>query len=195
MEKEKKIQIIRAAAKRFDRHGLNKTTLDEIARDLRIGKATIYHYFSSKDDLFFQVLEWEGNLLLEELKNILSNTQITLSEKLELYFLSKENLQAKYKLVYDTVINILNDCSFERENLFFAKLNSEEEKFLYQYMIPDNKLKTENFREVIKLLLFQSWDFMFMKKLSLFVNYEKPDRTPESFINFFKEELSKNPPD
>ncbi len=194
MEKEKKIQIIRAAAKRFDRHGLNKTTLDEIARDLRIGKATIYHYFTSKDELFFQVLEWEGGLLLEDLKNILSNQQITISEKLDLYFLSKGSLQARYRLVYDAVINILNDNAFEKENIFFAKLNSEEEKYLGQYLVPENKLKTENFRSVVKLLLFQSWNFLFMKKLNLLVNYDKPDRAPESLINFFIEELSKDTP-
>ena len=45
MLKERKQQIIRAAVKRFARHGHGKTTLDEIARDIRIGKATIYHYF------------------------------------------------------------------------------------------------------------------------------------------------------
>ena len=43
MANDRKNQIIKAAAKRFARHGLNKTTLDEVARDIRIGKATIYH--------------------------------------------------------------------------------------------------------------------------------------------------------
>ncbi len=57
MANERKIQIIKAAAKRFARHGLNKTTLDEVARDIRIGKATIYHYFTSKDDLYFATLK------------------------------------------------------------------------------------------------------------------------------------------
>jgi len=53
MANERKHQIIRAAVKRFARHGHGKTTLEEIARDIRIGKATIYHYFESKDELFF----------------------------------------------------------------------------------------------------------------------------------------------
>jgi len=51
LDKERKIQIIKAAVKRFTKHGLHKTTLDEVARDLRIGKATIYNYFESKEDL------------------------------------------------------------------------------------------------------------------------------------------------
>ena len=194
MEKEKKLQIIRAAAKRFDRHGLNKTTLDEIARDLRIGKATIYHYFESKDELYFQVLEWEGSMLLEELRIILSNREITLEEKLELYLLSKENLQIKYKLIYDTIVAILNDKSFERENLFFSKLNSEEEKYLFDYLVPAGKIKADSYKDLVKILLYQSWNFMFMKKLNLFVNIEKPAGTLNLLINYFQQEFIKDQP-
>ena len=69
MANERKIQIIKAAAKRFARHGLNKTTLDEVARDIRIGKATIYHYFQSKDDLFYEALKWEIDIFLISVKN------------------------------------------------------------------------------------------------------------------------------
>ncbi|MCK7524579.1 MAG: TetR/AcrR family transcriptional regulator [Ignavibacteriales bacterium] len=68
MANERKIQIIKAAAKRFARHGLAKTTLDEVARDIRIGKATIYHYFTSKDDLYFATLKWECELFIEQVK-------------------------------------------------------------------------------------------------------------------------------
>ena len=191
MEKEKKLQIIRAAAKRFDRHGPNKTTLDEIARDLRIGKATIYHYFESKDDLFFQVLDWEGRLLLDELKNLLSNSEITLGEKLELYLISKENLQAKYKLVYDTVVNILDDRSFDKENLFFSKLCAEEEKYLQEQLMPAGGNNNDS-KDTLKLLQYQSWNFMLLKKLNLFVNIEKPALVSEPVLNFFKKGLSRD---
>lgn len=195
MEKEKKLQIIRAAAKRFDRHGLHKTTLDEIARDLRIGKATIYHYFESKDELYFQVLEWEGRLLLEDLKNILINPEITLSEKLELYLTSKENLQPKYKLVYDTIINILEDRSFDRENLFFTRLNAEEEKYLQNYLVKDEAAVIEKGKDLIKLLQYQSWNFLFMKKLNLLLNIEKPAIVSEDNINYFINGLPKSSAD
>jgi AcrR family transcriptional regulator len=44
--------ILDAAKKRFDRFGFKKTTLDEIARDLKISKKTIYEHFTDKEDLF-----------------------------------------------------------------------------------------------------------------------------------------------
>ena len=70
MANKRKQQIIRAAVKRFARHGSGKTTLEEIARDIRIGKATIYHYFESKDELFFASLKWETD---EKEKEIMKN--------------------------------------------------------------------------------------------------------------------------
>ena len=101
MEKERKQNILKAAEKRFSRHGLNKTTLNEIARDLRIGKATIYHYFETKEELFYKTIEWEIDLYLEELKPIFSNMQITLKEQLVEYFNLKLSAFAKYKLIYE----------------------------------------------------------------------------------------------
>ena len=89
LAKEKKLQIIKAAAKRFDKHGINKTTLNEIARDLRIGKATLYGYFNSKEDIFFSVLEWEGSQYLEEVKSILDELIYLPAEK-ETYLLASQ---------------------------------------------------------------------------------------------------------
>lgn len=172
-EKEKKIQIIKAAAKRFDRHGLNKTTLDEIARDLRIGKATIYHYFESKDRLYFDVLEWEGALLLDEIKAIWENGELNLKQKLETYFSSKENLQTKYKLIFDSAINILNDKSFEFENSFYSQLITKEEHLLNGLLTGLIEFKSGSQNEVIKMLVAQSWSFLFAGKLKLSGNEEK----------------------
>lgn len=35
----------------FKQHGLKKYTMDSIARELDVTKATLYHYFSSKDEM------------------------------------------------------------------------------------------------------------------------------------------------
>ncbi len=50
-----KNDILDAAKKRFDRFGFKKTTLDEIAKDLKISKKTIYEYFTDKEDLFISL--------------------------------------------------------------------------------------------------------------------------------------------
>ena len=81
MEKNRKLQIIQAAVKRFTKHGINKTTLDEIARDLRIGKATIYHYFQSKEELYYATIELRTEEYLEEIRSIFNNGEIPIEDR------------------------------------------------------------------------------------------------------------------
>ena len=52
MFSNKKVMITNIAQQVFSKYGLIKTTVNEIAKAARIGKATIYHYFNSKEDLY-----------------------------------------------------------------------------------------------------------------------------------------------
>lgn len=56
-----KNEIIQQAQKLFDRFGPKKTTMDEIAAAAGKAKSTLYHYFSSKDDVFREVIDREMN--------------------------------------------------------------------------------------------------------------------------------------
>jgi AcrR family transcriptional regulator len=51
----KRERIMQIAEKLFASKRFHEITLDEIVREARVGKGTIYTYFQSKDDLFFQV--------------------------------------------------------------------------------------------------------------------------------------------
>ena len=67
MKQEKAESILNTAKKMFGRYGLQKTTLDEIARVARVAKATIYNYFGSKDRVYLEVLRREANEILEKI--------------------------------------------------------------------------------------------------------------------------------
>ena len=57
-QKNKKDQIIAAAAHVFAQKGYAGSSVADIALKAEIGKGTIYAYFDSKEDLFFAVFEW-----------------------------------------------------------------------------------------------------------------------------------------
>ncbi len=48
--------IVAKAHKRFAYYGYSKTTMDEIAHDLGMGKASLYYYFPTKESLFRAVI-------------------------------------------------------------------------------------------------------------------------------------------
>jgi TetR/AcrR family transcriptional repressor of mexJK operon len=54
---EKKESIIEAARKRFNHFGVGKTTMNEIADDLSLSKASLYYYFPDKLNLYAAVLQ------------------------------------------------------------------------------------------------------------------------------------------
>jgi TetR/AcrR family fatty acid metabolism transcriptional regulator len=53
----KRAQILRAAAGVFSQHGFHKAKIEEIAKEAGIGKGTVYEYFSSKKELFKEMIE------------------------------------------------------------------------------------------------------------------------------------------
>lgn len=71
----RKNRILEGALRVFNEVGIEKTTMDEIAIESGFGKATLYYYFSSKDEVFVEIMEkgwkqlWSGieSLIVEEL--------------------------------------------------------------------------------------------------------------------------------
>lgn len=52
MEDSKVVIILEAARKRFAHFGISKTTMNEIAADIGMSKASLYYYFPDKEKLF-----------------------------------------------------------------------------------------------------------------------------------------------
>jgi AcrR family transcriptional regulator len=184
VEKERKQHILKAAEKRFSRHGLNKTTLNEIARDLRIGKATIYHYFSTKEELFFKTIEWQIELYLEDLRPIFNNEQLSMREKLIEYFNLKLSAYSKYKLIYEILYYTMKEEVSEKESSLVKLLFDKEIEFIKQY-IPGRK---EQQLEITDMIVLSSWGEMFSNKIRDAIFPEKS--FPKDFLLRYIESFS-----
>lgn len=62
--------ILDAAALCFMARGFNATSIDDIARRLSATKGMVYHYFSSKAELFFEIHHRAMDALFEELEPV-----------------------------------------------------------------------------------------------------------------------------
>jgi len=70
--KNKKDEIISAAAEAFMEKGFSATSLDDIADRLRCTKGLIYYNFKNKIDLFFAVHRHSMNLNLNNIKSVIN---------------------------------------------------------------------------------------------------------------------------
>lgn len=66
-ESVRRNRILEAARERFLHYGYKKTTMDEIAADAAISKATLYAQFSNKEDILIHLMEQEARNLQREL--------------------------------------------------------------------------------------------------------------------------------
>lgn len=55
-----KEKIGKAAMLCFEKYGLDKTTLDDIAKSIGLNKASLYYYYKNKEDIFIEVGLKEG---------------------------------------------------------------------------------------------------------------------------------------
>ncbi len=187
MPNERKQQIIKAALKRFTRHGLNKTTLDEIARDIRIGKATIYHYFGSKDELFIETLKWEIETFLGQVKSIFDSDGKTPTEKLSDYILLKENIHENFKLIYETLQNCFVEKALEKEIEQIKFLLIKEEEIIKKILTSVYKEKVISISPALpNFIVISSWGVPFETKLNELSGSNKTGATKELIRKSFE---------
>ncbi len=162
MAKGRQEEIIRAAAKRFGRHGFGKTTLEEIARDVRIGKPTIYHYFKSKDELFYSSITFQSSQFIEDIKAIFNNQDLPVGARLLEYFAFKESVHQRYSLLYDLMLSLFQNDSLDREKEILKNLLKNEEEVVGLILSSIYTGRIESMEQSLPYYIVNlSWSLMF----------------------------------
>lgn len=105
-------QLVMAARQVFARYGFKKTALDDIARESRKGKSTIYYYFKSKDEIFKAVIDAEAEIRAKAIEEQICRIEDPM-EKLKTY-ISVRMLTLKMVVNYYEAIknDLLDNLSF-----------------------------------------------------------------------------------
>ena len=69
----RKQRILKGALEVFKLNGLEGATMDQIAQQSGFGKATLYYYFKSKEDVFSAILEDGWKNIWESLEPIIAD--------------------------------------------------------------------------------------------------------------------------
>jgi len=63
---EEAVELLKRAAERcVDRHGIHKTTMEDIAREAGISRPSVYRYFEDRDELLLAVMAERSGALIE----------------------------------------------------------------------------------------------------------------------------------
>ncbi len=116
--------LVQAARQVFMKFGFKKTALDDIAKEARKGKSTIYYYFKSKDEIFKAVIEAESEIrtqTIDEQVTAVSDPQ----EKLRTYIFVRLLSLKKVDNYYEAIKNDLLDNLYFINSLRIKHLDSE----------------------------------------------------------------------
>ena len=177
----RKIRIIEGALKVFNDVGIEKTTMDEIAVESGFGKATLYYYFTSKDEVFVEIMEegwrklWEGieSRIVEEvgpkekfMSIVKKMGQIVTSDKILYGFLftapnyiqetQKQTWKTYQERLYSILQSIIEDGIKKKEfvNLNPGLLMKAIGGLFHQLLISNNEeLKEDDFEMMLKNFL------------------------------------------
>ena len=119
---QRKKAILNGALKSYSKHGIDGMTMDNIASDSDFGKATIYYYFPSKEDIICSLMEMGWQELWESVEERVI-----------------EDIPARKKFV--KILNQMADIVFQNKILY---------EFLFtaprHINIPDHKASWKNFQ-------------------------------------------------
>jgi len=123
-------KVIITAGEIFSHYGFKKTTMDEIANALKMGKSSIYYYFSSKEEIFEAVVLYEANVLRNELTTAIKAVESPI-EKLRNYVFVRmktfEKLSNYYNAIFDKNLDHFDfietlRSKYDREELAIIRL-------------------------------------------------------------------------
>jgi TetR/AcrR family transcriptional regulator, cholesterol catabolism regulator len=116
--------ILEAAARIFSEKGFHATSMQDIADAVDLQKASIYHYFSSKQEILVEILDYALDLINNRLELVLK-LSLSPDEKLRQAMISYFQTIAENKNL--SVVLLLEMRSLEPE--LKTRLASRREKF------------------------------------------------------------------
>ena len=96
-------KILNTATQLFIQKGSEKTSMQDIAQTAGISKGAIYHHFKSKDEIVFAVLRSRQELMEEEMKQWLKDTE-NLTGREQLQTILKSNLESQTARATDGIV-------------------------------------------------------------------------------------------
>lgn len=103
-KEEYRKRIIVTAGEVFSRYGFKRSSMDEIATALKMGKSSIYYYFESKEEIFKAVVLYEANILRNDLTAAIKSVDSPIEKMRNYVFVrmkSFEKLSNYYNAIFD----------------------------------------------------------------------------------------------
>jgi AcrR family transcriptional regulator len=139
---DERLRILDFTGEKFFAEGFYKTTIDEIARELRISKNTIYKFFPTKENLLLAVIKNTVHKLGSDVRVLLESEENALAKFVNMLgLLSKTMMRFSERWLKDLQIHaphIWAEVDKIRQEIMYGNLKKiieqgKKEKLFYDY--------------------------------------------------------------
>ena len=123
LKTEKQERIINAAIKEFVQSGFDKASTNEIVKEARISKGSLFNYFNSKKDLYLYLIEYSIQVI-EKIYGHIDLNETDIFIRIEKLGLKKLHIQRKFPQVFDFLLSSVNEESDEVKEDIKQNVNS-----------------------------------------------------------------------
>lgn len=143
-EKEQRRQeIISAAEKIFFKQGVDNATMDDVAEEAELSKATLYLYFSSKEDLYFAIYIKGQQTFFKMIEKTIEKTDDT-RKKIETFISTVISFQKKHPDYFEAFFYFLTkEFDIKKENCYVQDHKKSEQELLNRWVRLVQKGKEE----------------------------------------------------
>ncbi|WP_245844057.1 TetR/AcrR family transcriptional regulator [Oceanobacillus rekensis] len=123
LKAEKKELIINVAIKEFVQNGFDKASTNEIVKEAKISKGSLFNYFISKKDLYVYLIEY-GIQIIESLYEQIDLNETDLFKRIENIGLQKLHIHRNFPHVFDFLASSTQEESEEVKDMIKHKVDS-----------------------------------------------------------------------
>lgn len=132
MDKRKE-EIIEVAKRRFSHYGYSKTTMNEIADDLKITKANLYYYYSDKSGLFKDIISSISDVLLSQEREKIESFKGDFLETLfDILRFRAEHMRKYYMFYINENLDWVRDVDFQS---FMKEIETKDIEILKSLLV------------------------------------------------------------
>jgi len=123
LEREKRDRIINAALREFSTKGFKNASTNEIVKKAGISKGALFHYFSSKQDLFAFLYRYCSDFFMETVLPHINDMPVDVFDRWMAFTALKIEIAAQYPAMADFMQSAYWEDAFETQGFLKAEFD------------------------------------------------------------------------
>lgn len=142
IDKEKKDRIINSALEEFSKNSYDKASTNNIVKNANISKGLLYHYFTSKKELYEYLEAFTINTVIDAINEKIDWNESDIFERIKQIIIVKMEILSYYPYLYSFYLRVFENKSYEEmKKLILEETALELYTKIYSHNIDFSKFR------------------------------------------------------